>query len=314
MRYASSRVAATEHSPGSLSSPNTSRCTTHSRHTAPAAVPTRRLTLKICRICLTDTLRQRSSTSHRWRCGASPATTHALRSKTDRCTRNGISRERSTPAAPSYSTALPTHRNLQPDTPEVDAMTPHRVSVACGVPDLSGNTVRRLSCRPTTARWLLSIASTCTHHADARSTNVVTSHSGLPNDSGTTTATGRTTAESLPDAASHADSSPRLRSSQPPSVHLPSVTQEAADRQLHIQRARTRLTRRVASNECPPRSKKLSSRHNPFDTQHLAKETAQHRLPAVYAAHDTPHSMILPCRKCLRSSFPFGVSGIRPTA
>src|SRR5882724_6864217 len=113
MRYASSRVAATEHSPDRSPRPTPRAATTHSRHTAPAAVSNSETHPQDMPHMLdrypSPTV---PSTSHRWRCGASPATTHALQIQdgTDALATESRERDR-TPAAPSYSTALPTHRN-----------------------------------------------------------------------------------------------------------------------------------------------------------------------------------------------------------
>src|SRR5882724_4768939 len=207
MQYASSRVAATTHSPDRSPRPTPRAATSHSRRTALAVASTEELhpgdMLHMLDRCPSPTV---PSTSHRSRCGASPATTHALQipDGTDAPVTESHATDR-TPAVPTYSTALPTHRNLQAAPSRTDATTPHRVSVAVVSP-ISPETPSASSHAATPQpRLQTPELRHAVHHADVLSTECCTSHSGLRGDSGTTTAADRTTAESLPDAASHAD-------------------------------------------------------------------------------------------------------------
>ena len=199
-----------------------------------------------------------------------------------------------------------------------------------GTPSCSGNTVRRLSCRSTRSHSArLQRRAVQPPHKPHRTAG---SHRGCcwrrrirscrwrcrrppPAGPGTTAGAAHRTAGSRPDAAPP-PAAPRSAAA-PTSSRSDSAATLGASNRLRIatstsSAARIRPISRVASSECPPSSKKLSSRPTRSTPQHLGKQPAQHRLlrrraaPGALAGRTSSGA-----GSARRSSLPFGVSGSR---
>ena len=203
-----------------------------------------------------------------------------------------LARTDRSPAQPPRDQRRRKRRPHRPPRPQAAAAPPHAARISCrGTPSRSGNTVRRLSCRSTRSHSAPSSAARSSAPLKPhRQRDHIGAAASPPAAPGTTAAAAHTTAGSrrTPRCSRHQRRAAQRRIPPPTDSRACRCSRRqpatlGASNRLRIDTstpsaARIRLISRVASSECPPSSKKLSSTPTRSTPQHLGKQRAQDRL------------------------------------